>query len=153
VVKTVTPTAREDANIDWRYTTQQPADNWFKPDFEDGAWEQGKAGFGTRGTPGAVVRTEWKTPDIWLRREFTLPEGQWNNLQLWMHHDEDAEIYVNGAPAATAGGYTTDYEEQPLSAEGRAALKPGKNVIAVHCHQTGGGQYIDVGLVEVQAGK
>jgi len=60
---------------------------------------------------------------------------------------------AGGAAAATAGGYTTDYEEVPLSGVGRAALKPGKNVIAVHCHQTGGGQYIDVGLVEVQAGK
>jgi hypothetical protein len=150
VMKIVTSTAREDANIEWRYITQKPADDWSKPEFDAAAWKKGNAGFGTRGTPGAVVRTEWNTPDIWLRREFSLLQGQQDSLQLWIHHDEDAEIYVNGAPSATVHGYTTDYEEVPLNAMGRDALKPGNNVLAVHCHQTGGGQYIDVGLVNIE---
>jgi hypothetical protein len=153
LVKTVTPTARDEATIEWRYTMEKPAADWFKPDFDASAWKEGKAGFGTRGTPGAVVRTEWRTADIWLRREFIMPPGPWNQLQLRLHHDEDVEVYVNGALAASASGYTTDYEELPLNDPGKAALKPGKNLIAVHCHQTGGGQYIDVGLVDVQTSK
>ena len=153
VMRMVTATARDGADVEWRYTTQRPAGDWFMPDFDTVGWNTGKAGFGTRGTPGAAVRTEWNTADIWLRREFTLPVSRWENLNLRIHHDEDAEVFINGAPAATAGGYTTDYEEVPLNAAALAALKAGSNVIAVHCHQTVGGQYIDVGLVEIESGK
>jgi len=148
-IKEVIPTARREA-LRWRYTIEKPGDNWYKADFDDKAWPEGKGGFGTAFTPGSVVRTEWKTADIWIRRTFTLPEGSLANLQLLLHHDEDADVYINGVLAASVPGYVSDYELVTIKPAAKTALKPGKNVLAVHCHQTTGGQYIDVGLVDVE---
>jgi hypothetical protein len=148
----VLPTAL-DGRPRWRYTTAKPAGDWFKPDFDAGAWKEGTAGFGTRNTPGGKIRTEWNTSDIWMRQEFTLPEAKFNDLQFSIHHDEDAEVFINGVSAGTFGGFSTEYETAPISAAAKAALKPGKNVIAVHCHQTQGGQYIDVGFADVAPAK
>jgi hypothetical protein len=150
IVKEIVPTARQ-APIVWRFTVKRPEGDWTQPGFDDTRWTEAAAGFGTAGTPGTDPgrRTEWRTPDIWLRREFVFPEGSFANPHLFAFHDEDAEFYINGVPAGKISGYTTDYETVPISPEGRAALRPGKNVIAVHCHQTGGGQYIDVGFVDV----
>ncbi|HUY32507.1 MAG TPA: glycoside hydrolase family 2 TIM barrel-domain containing protein [Pirellulales bacterium] len=136
----------------WHYTLETPGERWMATDFDDSAWKRGPGGFGTKTTPGAVARTEWNTPDIWLRREVELPKsaGGFNDPHLMMHHDEEAEIYVNGVLASNVTGYTTRYLATPLRAAARAALRPGRNVIAVHCKQTGGGQYIDVGLAEAK---
>jgi hypothetical protein len=148
-IRVVVPTSQQ-KGIPWRYTLDKPGDNWFKPEFDDSAWKEGIGGFGTKGTPGAVVRTEWKTDNIWIRRAFTLPEIATENLFFLLHHDEDAEIYLNGVLAAKVESFITEYEEVAISAEARAALKPEKNQIAVHCRQTKGGQYIDVGLIEIK---
>jgi hypothetical protein len=147
----IVPTAENEA-IAWRYTTEKPVgDEWFKVGFDASAWKEGPGGFGTEGTPGTKVRTEWKTGDIWMRREFALADDvALKSPLLMLHHDEDAEVYVNGVLAARVRGFTTAYEEYDLSAEARATLKPGRNTIAVHCRQTGGGQYIDVGIVDVK---
>jgi hypothetical protein len=149
-VKVLVPTS-QDKGLKWRYTFDEPQRmKWTKADFDDSKWEEGNAGFGTRGTPGAYVRTEWKTKEIWIRREITLPEGTLINPKLLVHHDDDARVYLNGVLAANLKGYTTDYEEFEISEEARATLKPGKNILAVYCKQIEGGQYIDAGLVEVK---
>ncbi len=141
-----------DTPQDWSYTFEAPAANWFQADFDASGWKVGPGGFGTKGTPRAVVRTTWSSPDVWIRREFDLPATDVASLVLLGHHDEDAEVYLNGVLAAKAAGHVSEYEEMPISDAARATLRPGKkNLIAVHCHQTRGGQYIDVGLGEVKS--
>jgi hypothetical protein len=134
----------------WRYTTKAPPTGWMSPDFNDSDWTPGIGGFGTSTTPGAVARTPWSTSEIWLRRSFELPEGlRLSNPFLYAHHDEDAEIYVNGQLFTKLPGYTTGYTLYSLSPEAARLLKPGKNSIAVYVKQTGGGQYFDVGIVDL----
>jgi hypothetical protein len=141
------PTAEQEP-VPWRYTFERPAEGWFQPGFDAAGWKTGPAGFGTPGTPGAVVRTRWDSADIWLRRDFTLGNRPLRAPSLRLHHDEDAEVYLNGVLAASANGYTTAYQETTLSPAAARALRPGSNLMAIHCHQTTGGQYIDAGLSE-----
>jgi hypothetical protein len=70
-----------------------------------------------------------------------LIDPQWR-----VHHDEDADIYLNGELVATLPGYTAGYVRIPLDTHARGMLKAGANTLAVHVHQTTGGQYIDVGI-------
>ncbi len=151
-VREIVPTAQARA-IPWRYVTAKPADGWERPDFDDSAWQRGSAGFGTENTPGTTVRTDWNTADIWIRRTFELESAalkKLNKPQLVIHHDENAEVYINGVLAAKTQGYTTGYTRVSISKEAAAALRAGENTIAIHCHQTGGGQYIDAGLADIQ---
>ena len=143
------PTAKENV-ANWRYSLSAPTPNWMQPTFDDSAWAIAPGGFGN--VPEGAGHTPWSTSDIWLRREFTLKEGAlkgapWQNPRLRIAYDEDAEVYINGILAARLPGFSTKYLEVPMSPASGAALKPGRNVIAVHCRQTSGAQFIDVGIV------
>jgi hypothetical protein len=148
IIETVVPTSQKEPQS-WRYTTSEPNEGWQQADFNDSDWQTGPGGFGTKDTPGAVVRTEWKTPDIWIRRTFELKDTKLNQPQLSIHHDEDAEVYINGRLVAELKGYTTSYVQMPLDEQAQKSLKAGTNCIAIHCRQTAGGQYIDAGIVDV----
>ena len=144
-IQTIIPTSQM-AGLDWCYTTDAPARNWYEPGFADSDWTGDLAGFGREKTPGITVRTAWHTPDIWLRRCFELSELP-TNPHLRIFHDEDCEVFINGQLAALVEGYSQNYVVVPMM--NRTALQPGANLMAVHCRQTSGGQGIDVGLVDL----
>ncbi|HEX3628315.1 MAG TPA: LamG-like jellyroll fold domain-containing protein [Verrucomicrobiae bacterium] len=148
---TVLPSSQNTGRT-WTYTTNTPPMNWYVTNFSDASWNTGEAGFGTTGTPGAVVRTDWSTSDIWMRQTFTagsLAPLNIANLVFYLYHDEDCEIYINGVLAGTASSYATSYVMLPMNSSGQNAIIPnGQNLIAVHCHNTTGGQDIDVGISE-----
>ncbi len=133
----------------WRYSLQRPGDGWLQSGFDDAAWNEGSGGFGTGGTPAARVGTIWETDSIWLRKTFQL-ESVPDQPALLIHHDEDAEVYINGQLVGKFKGYTTEYQVVPISADKLDVLKTGRNLMAVHCRQTGGGQFIDVHLVDAE---
>ncbi len=132
---------------EWSYTTTDPGKGWSDPDFDASNWTTGKSGFGSEGTPGVRVATPWKTSSIWLRTTVDLPSlGRDDDLLLRIFHDEDTVVFVNGKQLIRRRGYINHYAEIQLDAAQKALFHPGKNTLAVSCHQTGGGQGIDVGL-------
>ena len=146
----VVPDANRGKGIRWEFTYTQPPDNWFEIAFDDSKWRKGRSGFGSPGTPGSKVRTPWHSSDIWLRRDFrfdTIP----GKLTLKIHHDEDAEVYLNGKQIKTFKGFLKQYTEIDVTNECLDVLQTGRNTLAIHCKQTGGGQYIDAGLLVDQS--
>ena len=139
-----------DGGEKWRMTTSKPADDWYKANFDDSSWKERKSGFGTSGTPNAVVGTTWNSEDIWIRKKFRL-DGMnrqlADSLVMLMTHDEDCEIYINNKLLADYEGHDNNYSFVEFTKAVKDALVyDGDNTIAVHCHQTYGGQFIDVGI-------
>lgn len=146
----VIPTA-EQGGHEWRYTVDKPAEDWITPAFDDAKWRTSKGGFGTRETPNAIIGKKWTTHDIWLRTTIDVKDAAAIASARWcLYHDEDAEVYVNGTKVLEPKGYVTDYFDVPLDAAALRLLHDGRNVVAVHCRQTEGGQNIDVGLTIVR---
>ena len=132
----------------WKYTLEEPNGDWRAADFDDGDWLEGPGGFGNPGTPGAKVGTEWLGKEIWLRRAFDL-DAVPGEPGLMVHHDEDIEVTINGQRAFHASGYLQAYKLTHMEPLGSQALGGGTNVMAVYCKQTIGGQYVDVGIVDI----
>lgn len=129
------------------YTEKEPAKNWTGKDFNDASWTKGKAAFGTKDMPN--LSTPWESKDIWVRRTFDLGEDFTDkSVFLEYSHDDIFELYINGIPVISTGYVWKNNVLHELPKEVVATLKPGKNVIAAHCHNQTGGAYVDFGLFE-----
>jgi len=131
---------------EWKYTTEKPSENWFANEFQDTSWKTGTAGFGSRSI--RFTKTVWETSDIWIRKSFDVKSVSSKKLALTIFHDEDAVIYINGVLIDTLMGFTGKYASVILEKKVNEVLHKGINTIAIQCHQTTGGQFIDAGLSE-----
>lgn len=150
-LKVILPTAAKEK---WEaaYTEKEPAANWIKPDFNDASWTKGQAAFGTPDMPD--LSTPWNSKDIWVRRTFDLTEDYTSqSLYLEYSHDDIFELYINGIQVISTGYVWKNNVLSELTAEVKATLKPGKNVIAAHCHNKTGGGYVDFGLFRKEENK
>ena len=126
----------------YRYMTEKPADDWLKENFDDQAWKSGLAPFGN----GNGSRTEWKTPEIYFRKTFEYDGSALRNGAVVIRHNDNTEIYINGQKILGVTG-SKGYYLCLVTEQLQKALKKGANTIAVHAHEGGKGQFIDLAIL------
>jgi eukaryotic-like serine/threonine-protein kinase len=144
-IQTLVPTSENDG-VQWRFTTRQPSEDWGQTEFDDSAWEEGLAPFGL---DYAGVRTTWSAPDLWLRRRFEGPANDAaKTLSLRVNVDDTAEVFLNGQRLAARDTWTVQqYVLQSVDDVSPNAVRPGTNVLAVHCRNSvRPAGFIDIGL-------
>lgn len=144
VYKTILPAADEKA-YQFRFTETAPKQEWHALDFNASAWKSGAAPFGDL---WAQAGTEWKSRQLWAIRSFQLNDRIPEVLYLKISHDDNVQVYLNGLQILSKKGFT-EHKYDYVSIKGAAlkSLKKGNNVLAIHIENTGGGQWLDAGLV------
>ena len=128
-----------------KFTESEPAKDWADPKFDDNNWKTGTAPFSD---DKSAAKTLWTSRDIWVRRTFTINDLNLNKLSLRLHHDDEAEVYLNGEKINEQGGANGDLQYFTLNDAAVSKLKKGENVLALHCTNTGGGAWLDAGLAD-----
>ncbi|MEI6676934.1 MAG: glycoside hydrolase family 2 TIM barrel-domain containing protein, partial [Verrucomicrobiota bacterium] len=126
----------------YKYQTEKPADDWTKEGFDDQPWKTGLAPFGN----GNQTRTEWKTPEIYFRKSFEYDGAALKNGAVIIRHNDNTEIYINGQKVLGVTG-SKGYTMCLVTGQLQNALKKGSNIIAVHSHEGGHGQWIDLAIL------
>ncbi|MGB8193701.1 MAG: DUF4965 domain-containing protein [Chitinophagaceae bacterium] len=143
-LKAVAPAAEDEA-YRVKYIQSRPMENWTSTDFDDSGWEEGA---GMLGSAGTNAQTSWSSREVWIRRSFEYTPASLNELTLLAKYDDDAEIYLNGDKIFSTGCCSGGYKEIPISKAIQGRLIKGKNILAMHCVNTGGPGFIDAGLYD-----
>lgn len=145
-METVVPMAEEKV---WeaQYTREKPTEGWQNINFDDSSWKKGQGAFGTDNNLN--IHTPWteENSDIWVRRTVELTQDQLNgDMYVIFSHDDACEVYVNGTQVGKGQMTWAEGIQVRLDGEKSKLLKPGKNVIAIHCYNKTGGALVDCGL-------
>jgi serine/threonine protein kinase len=136
----------------WRWTAAPPDTNWTQPDFQDAAWRlsravSGAATFFPRSSKNPVNNHT----NLWLRREFNLSSVPSGKIVFRINHNHDAQIFLNGFAIIPKADWSDTDFLLPGAPSVTTALKPGRNVLCVHCEDADGNASIDVRIYQTQA--
>ncbi|SDK53066.1 protein of unknown function [Pedobacter sp. ok626] len=124
-----------------KYTETEPTAGWEKTDYNDHDWKTGNAPFGD-----SDAKTQWKSDNLWMRREFNLDNIDVKGLNLRINHDDNIDLFLNGVKVYNCNCWTSKYVYIPIDEKIKGVLRKGKNVLAAHVKNTAGGQWLDIGL-------
>lgn len=146
LLETVLPMADEEV---WTapYTEETPAQGWTTERFDDSSWQKAQGAFSDRVRRDAHTKWAGDNKDIYVRRTFNLTEKDLkSDFVIRYSHDDIFEIFINGTKVHDTGFTWKRNQKLVLSDEQKQLLHEGNNIIAVHCHNTTGGSYVDFGI-------
>jgi len=126
-----------------KYTETIPQEGWMNESFDDSKWSTGLAPFSN---DESYAKTIWKTKDIWTRRIFSINEIPSGNLYLKLQNDDGVDVYLNGEKIYSCTCVNHKAAYLLLDETIKNKLHMGKNLLAIHCENTGGDAWLDAGF-------
>lgn len=130
-----------------KYSYKKPSGKWTSPDYDDSAWKEAEGAFGTMDKE-PTAKTDWTTPNIWVRRTFELDKDlAGHKVFLEFCNDDDAIFYINGIEVHNTGSVCHKNEVVKIPDEVAATLRKGKNIIAAECRNPVANGLLDFGIL------
>lgn len=143
--QTIIAHAAADGKPRIKYMEKAQNGRWSGLNFEDSNWKEGVLPISDN---KALSGTFWESDNIWVRREFSLGKIDKNEpLFLKLQHDDNVEVYLNGALVFKKDGWNNRFEYFDISSKAKGLLREGKNVLAIHLKNTAGDRFLDFDLV------
>ncbi len=141
--------ASDESKYQSSFTEIEPSANWNDLHFAVSQWKKGLGSFGDLQAAG----NQWKSKDLWVRRQFIVGDLDKGKVYLKIHHDDNVDVFLNGQKIYTHEGWNDRLEYKDVDALARKALRKGSNTLAVHVKNTAGGQWLDIGLAQEKISK
>lgn len=141
------PTSQEERQ-GWRVSRSEPPSNWTAADFDHRDWRPESGPFVEGNLPFLQSGTPWSGETLWLRKTFEVDRTSDAYYLQTYYAAAKVAIYINGRLVRELNeAPPTRRHFQHLAIDSDlAAIRPGKNVIAVHVVQPQRPRAFDVGL-------
>ena len=131
-------------------TSQSGPTGWYREDFDDSEWETAHFPIASNGN-ALPYYSLWDGTNntVFIRREFYVDhDPSIDDYKLYVRHDDDYKVYLNGRQLDNQAGANSDYRTVNISSN---RLNVGRNVLAIQVKQFTGATYFDCGVLCIEA--